>query len=354
VTSSVSRRGFLAGAGGALAARGQDIEEVDAYGGWMKHDLGANGRFRITRWREGRWLVTPGGHPFIAVGLTPPATAQPSGIVPHTVDLNLVTGFVAGQLKFPDFYDPEWRREAAEKITASVPLAFEDVYSIGYALSGLLPISPTMESNNWMIAIKAASAEAPSKQAYVAFLREHHGTFAAYSEKRDAPEQAQSFEDLLSLNLAGDDDGTELNPADALFYQRMWFDAAQFLVSEIRQHDPDGIIYSFRFAGPRAWPDPWIEAFLKGVGPHVDAFLPEFSQSDPYRSSVTIIGRLTQKPALVANGMEPEMFSTLLKRPWFLGGAFGQIPEPEAQLARYHELNARKYSLRLEALQSPQ
>src|SRR5579872_3674278 len=44
-------------------------EPEDRYGGWMAHDLGATGRFRIVPWKGKAWLVTPEGHPLIVVGL---------------------------------------------------------------------------------------------------------------------------------------------------------------------------------------------------------------------------------------------------------------------------------------------
>jgi len=386
----MTRRKFCALAPATLAAAGREAE--DEYGGRTVHQLGAKGRFRIERWRNGYWLVTPKGHPLSVAGLChaqmpPPemrvpgdTTTQKFGNDPQRyardvvewmrgagfntfsygvpaaaeqdmnrlAELGLVPGFINGP-KFPDFFDPAWRAEAATKIARLAPVAARDPRVIGYVLSNPLLFSPQMERpgiwrngavkrQNYMMAVRSLPAGAPAKQAYVDYLRRTYQTADAYARRRNAPAAPRSFDDLLSQDLAVNDDYLILHPDDARFYTHMWSDMTSFIVKEIRKHDPAGLIFSYRFIRVLTWPDPWLEAMLAGVGPHVDAFAVELYSDNPYRAAVDGIGAKTGKPSLILDGMRKlefvysdqaddrleaaeyeRMYRALLASPWFLG-----------------------------------
>jgi hypothetical protein len=423
-------------------------EPVDEFGGWAEHTLRPTGRFHLQQWRGGHWLVTPAGHPMTVVGLChtrlpPPDQRVPEdttagrfggdlpaymrdtvewmraagfntfsygmpdgaeGTMNRLVELNLVPGFINGP-QFPDLFDPAWRAQAAGNISRLVPPAVRDSRAIGYVLSNPLLFSPKMERpriwrdgavkrQNYLMAVRALPANAPGKQAYIQHLRETYGTFEAYRRKRTAPPGSASFEDLLARDLSAEQEYLKLHPDDSPFYARMWDSLTRFFIREIRRHDPTGIIFSYRFIRVLEWPDPWLEAMLRGVGPHVDAFAAELYGDNPYRAAVDGIGAVTGKPTLILDGMRlrefiyPEeaddqaeaagyesMYRNLLASPWFLGGAvceyrrrlstFAYSPragdgrvgvrnanytERPALLAAYRTLHFAKYGLRLKAL----
>ena len=423
-------------------------DPLDEYGGWAAHSLAATGRFRLAQWRGGHWLVTPAGHPMSVTALCHarmpgPALRVPGdttrsrfgddprryvrdlvgwmrsagfntfsygvpegaeGTMNYLVELTLVPGFINGP-QFPDLFDPGWRARAAAGIARLVPPAARDARAIGYVLSYPLLFSPPMERpriwrsgavkrQNYLMAVRALPAAAPGKQAYVRHLRDTYGSFEAYARKRAAPPQARGFDDLLALDLSAGDDYLQLHPADAPFYRRMWDSVTAFFVKEIRRHDPAALIFSYRFIRVLAWPDPWLDAMLEGVGPHVDAFAAELYGDNPYLDAVDGIGARTARPTLIADGMRrqefifPEeaddraeaedyerMYSALLASPWFLGGSvceyrprigtleYGPRPgqartgvrnadysERAALLAVYRKLHAARYALRAAAL----
>jgi hypothetical protein len=425
-------------------------EPVDEYGGWTDHPLRATGRFRLERWRGGHWLVTPSGHPLSVVALchtrlpTPdlrvpedttssrfgddasryardtldwmrsagfnsfsygmPAGAE--GALNQLVELTLVPGFINGP-EFPDLFDPAWRAKACANIARLVPPAVHNPRVMGYVLSYPLLFNPRMERpkiwrdgaikrQNYLMAVGALPARAPGKQAYVKHLRDTYRAFETYRRRRKAPREAQSFEDLPALDLSAGADYLTLHPDDAPFYTLMWESLTRYFVQEIRRRDPAGIVFSYRFIRVLEWPDPWLEAMLKGVGPHVDAFAAELYGDNPYRAAVDGIGTLTGKPTFIADGMRlrefvyPEeaddraeaadyerMYRTLLASPWFLGGSvceyrrrlssLAYAPRPgdgrigvrhadyrerQALLEVYRKLHFSKYRLRLQALAS--
>jgi hypothetical protein len=433
-----------------LAAPQQSgCEPVDEYGGWAAHSLRASGRFRLEKWRGGHWLVTPAGHPISVVALChtrmpPPALRVPEdttssrfgddplryardvvewmraagfntfsygmpegaeGTMNRLVELTLVPGFINGP-EFPDLFDPAWRAAASANIQRLVPPAARDPRALGYVLSYPLLFSPRMERpriwrggavkrQNYLMAVGALPATAPGKQAYIRHLRETYGTFEAYRRRRQAPPEASSFQELLAADLSAGADYLRLHPDDAPFYRGMWDSLTRFFAQEIRRQDPTGIIFSYRFIRVLEWPDPWLEAMIAGVGPHVDAFAAELYGDNPYRAVIDGIGAQTGKPTLIVDGMRqrefiyPEeaddqaeaadyerMYRTLLASPWFLGGSVceyrrrlstlhysprvgdGRVgvrhadyTERAALLSAYRKLHFRKYQLRLEALQ---
>jgi len=231
-----------------------------------------------------------------------------------------------------------------------VPAWKHDRRVIGVCLSYPLLISPRMmpahswqrlkrAPSNYLMDLKAMGKDAPGKRAYVDWLQRTYGTFGELRRRREVAAEARDFPDLLPLNLAAHDDPFTLPPDDAAFYTQMWSAAVAFLAATFREHDADGLVFSPRFIGLREWPDAWVAAWLKGVGPHVDAFVPEIYAADKYREIIEDIGRLTGKPAFIADGMRPRefnyaeetsdareaaayraMFTSLIESPWFLGG----------------------------------
>jgi hypothetical protein len=326
------------------------------------------------------------------------------GDMNYLVELTLVKGFINGP-EFPDLFDPSWRVRAMANIARLVRAAIRDPRAIGYVLSYPLLFSPGMERpriwrgggvkrQNYLMAVRALPAAAPGKQAYVRHLRGTYGSFEVYARKRGAPARARGFDDLLAIDLSAGDDYMRLHPDDASFYRSMWDGVTACFVKEIRKHDPAGLIFSYRFIRVLAWPDPWLDAMLDGVGPYVDAFAAELYGDNPYLAVVDGIGARTGKPTLLADGMRrrefvfPEeaddegeaadyerMYRALLASPWFLGGAvceyrprvgileYGPRPgqartgvrnadysEREALLAVFRRLHGSKYALRDAAL----
>ncbi|MEO7650408.1 MAG: hypothetical protein ABIZ80_08055 [Bryobacteraceae bacterium] len=426
----VSRRGLLLGSATALPAlAARRKKKDDEFDGWPGNSLRATGRFRIARSRSAYWLVTPAGHPLIVTGLChtqmpPPElrvredrTAEkfgndsqrysadvvswmrnagfntfsygvPTGgesAMNRFAELNLAPGFINGP-QFPDLFDPGWRASAAAKIASTVPIAAKDTRVIGYVLSNPLLFSPHMERpaiwrdgqvkrQNYLMALKALPDHAPGKRAYQEYLRRtgRQGWVPATVSRE--------YETL--------------NPDDARFYTEMWSDLTAFLVREIRKHDEDGIIFSYRFIRPMRWPDPWLDAMIRGVGPHVDALAAELYADNAYREIVDGIGAATGKPTVVLDGMRErefifadeandereaqsyrEMYQSLTASPWFLGGCICEYrqklpnnpnysPRPKegrmgvrnadytdrpALLAAFRDLHSRKYLLREELL----
>jgi hypothetical protein len=381
--------------GGQTGAAG-DPEVVDAQGGWSEVSLPATGRFRLAEWRGGWWFVTPGGHPLVAVALAhanrQPAESRPEGdrtaerfgddlaayvndradwmgragfnafsyttpenagvAVPWIATLPLLPGFINVGPKGFDPFDPAWRRAAADKIARDLPALASDPRVIGVSLSYPVMASPHMvpewmwsrlghRPTNLLRELKRLGADAPGKQAYVAYLREKHGSLdALYATRPNLLPVAGSFADLLPTDLAMGELPDRLSPDDAEFYARFWAEAAGFLAGEIRRQAPDLLVFSPRVIGLRTFPDPWLDAWLRGVGPHVDAFLPELYACDAYLGILDHIGRLTGRPSFVADGMRPRefnyamddgadrteaelyrhMFESLLGSRWFLGG----------------------------------
>jgi hypothetical protein len=424
-------------------------EPVDEFGGWTAHDLGATGRFRLARWNKGWWLVTPSGHPLSVVGLCHAQMPRPDMRAPDDLieakfqndpllyardllawmrgagfntfsygdpeglkddmnrlgELMLVPGFIPG-VQFPDLFDPAWRKEAAAKISRLVPAMSRDRRIIGYVLSHPLLFSPVMERpaiwrggaikrQNYMMAVKALPRDAPGKRAYVDYLRRKYVSYASYARRRGNLPAVRSFDRLLDIDLSANDSYETLHPDDAGFYTEMWHDLTAFLVAEIRKYDPQGLIFSYRFIRVMRWPDPWLEAMLKGVGSSVDAFAAELYGDNQYREIVDGIGRIAGKPTLILDGMRPEeftyaeeandegearaydtMYRSLLQSAWFLGGSVCEYrdrwpaspyysPRPnvsrlgvrrpdfaerEPLLACYRNLHSRKYVLRQKLL----
>jgi hypothetical protein len=432
-----------------LPCRALDWEPVDEFGGWSAHDLGATGRFRIASWNNGYWLVTPSGHPLSVVGLCHAAVPRPEeraagdrfeakfgndpllygrdlltwmrGAGFNTFsygdpqglnedmnrlgELNLVPGFING-VRFVDLFDPAWRAEGAARISRVVPAMARDPRIIGYVLSNPLLFSPVMERpaiwqggaikrQNYLMAIKALPRGAPGKRAYVDYLRRTYGSIAQYTRRRGGVAKAKDFDDLLDADLSAGDRYETLHPDDAAFYTEMWGGLTSFFVKEIRKYDPNGMIFSYRFIRVMRWPDPWLEAMLKGAGPHVNAVAVELYGDNAYREIVDGIGRITAKPALILDGMRAKeftyaeeaddraearnygrMYRSLLASPWFLGSAICQYrdqlprspyysPRPGTprvgirhldftdrppMLACYRELHSQKYALRVSSL----
>ena len=425
----VSRRGLLLGSAFTLPAWAARKKKDDEFDGWPGSSLRATGRFRIARSRSAYWLVTPAGHPLIVTGLChtamPPRqlrvggdkTSEKFGDDPQRyaadvvswmrnagfntfsygvpqgaesamnrfAELNLVPGFINGP-QFPDVFDPEWRAAAAAKIAGIVPAAAKDARVIGYVLSNPLLFSPHMERaaiwrdgqvkrQNYLMALKALPDNAPGKRAYLEYLRRtgRQGWTAANG--------AREYDTL--------------NPDDARFYTEMWSGLTAFFAGEIRKHDEHGLIFSYRFIRPVRWPDPWLDAMIRGVGPHVDAFAAELYADNAYRQIVDGIGAATGKPTIVLDGMRErefvyadeandereaqtyrDMYQSLMSSPWFLGGCVCEYrqklpgnahysPRPKegrvgvrnfdyserpALLAAFRDLHSRKYLLREELL----
>ena len=234
-------------------------------------------------------------------------------------ELMLVPGFIPGP-QFPDLFDPAWRAEAAAKIARLVPTMSRDSRMIGYVLSHPLLFSPVMERpaiwqngavtrQNYMMSIKALPAAALGKRAYVDDLRRTYGTFAKYEALRGKVAGAKDFDGLLSIDLSAREDYAALHPGDAAFYTEMWSSLTGFLAREVRKHDPQGLIFSYRFIRVMQWPDPWLEAMLRGVGPHVDAFAAELYGDNDYRGIVDGIGRIAGKPTVILDGMRAREFT---------------------------------------------
>jgi hypothetical protein len=432
-----------------------DVEQVDAWGGWTAGTLRATGRFRVDSWRGGHWLVTPAGHPLIGVGLAhanrqaPPSrpdsdrtsklfgddldayiidraewmkragfnafsytTPEHAGVqVPWIATLPLMPGFINVGPKGFDPFDPAWRRTAADLIARELPPLLPDRRVIGVSLSFPVMASPHMvpdwmwerlgsKPTNLLRELKRLGADAPGKRAYVGYLAERHGDVAALFRARpNLPPLADSFDDLLGTDLATGEMPDSLHPDDAEFYAQFWSEAVRFLAGEIRRLAPDLLVLSPRIIGLRTFPDPWLDAWLAGVGPHVDVILPELYACNAYIEIVEHIGRLTGRPSFIADGMRPRefnygegpavdraeaeqyrrMFDDLLASRWFLGGTvceyrprrpdfrwYAEHPtdartgvrradytEREPLLAAYREVHGRKYRTRVARLAAP-
>ena len=139
------------------------------------------------------------------------------------------------------------------------------------------------------------------------------------------------FSDLLSGDLSASDAYDTLHPGDVEFYTKMWADLTAYLTREIRRRDPKGLIFSYNFTRVTRWPDPWMEAMLRGVEPYVDGFAAELYADNAYREIVDDTGRITERPTLIrihlrrAGGqrcggsgrLREHVAVSLLASPWF-------------------------------------
>ena len=426
-------------------------EPLDRWGGWKVADLGKSGGFRVQRWRGGWWFVTPEGHPFTGVALAHanryPRTSGPddttrerfgddleayisdrgdwmrragfnafsyttpehAGVdVPWVATLPLMPGFINVGPRGFDPFDPAWRRQTDEIIARELPALLRDPRVMGVSLSYPVMASPHVvpqwmwarldcEPTNLLRELKALGSEAPGKGAYVAYLQARYGTLDELARSRGIGVTVPDFDALLDVDLGADESPWELHADDADFYARFWAEAVGHAVAAIRRLSANLLIFSPRVIGLRKFPDAWLDAWLRGVGDRVDAYVPELYGNQPYRETVAQIGRLTGRPSFVADGLRPcefnyisgpqadrteavlyrEMFEALLASPWFLGGTVCEyrprIPEfawyaedpdvPRSGVRRadyserdplfatFQELHARKYRKRVALLE---
>jgi hypothetical protein len=380
--------------GKGAGAEGVVPEPVDRWGGWQEADLGATGRFRLAVWQDAHWLVTPDGHPFVGVGIAhanrypPPqapgdttfgrfgdsleafiadragwmqaagfnafsyTTPEHAGVaVPWIATLPLMPGFINVGPRGFDPFDAAWRASVDAVIARSLPALLEDRRVIGISLAYPVMASPHVvpawmwervgcQPTNLLRLLKALGPEAPGKRAYVGYLRDRYVTVDRYAAARGRKLVGRDFDDLLAVDLGEGESPWELHPDDAPFYSRFWQEAVAHALQVIRRLSADVVVFSPRVIGLRVFPDPWLEAWLAGVGRQVDAYLPELYACDPYREIVAHIGAVTGRPAFVADGMRPcefnygvdpaadeteareyrRMLEALLASPWFLGG----------------------------------
>jgi len=168
---------------------------------------------------------------------------------------------------------------------------------------------------------------------------------------------ATDFDALLAIDLGADESPWELHADDADFYASFWAEAVARAVAAIRRFSATLLIFSPRVIGLKKFPDAWLDAWLRGIGDRVDAYVPELYGNQQYREIVAHIGRLTGRPSFVADGMRPcefnyvsgpeadrneatryrEMFETLLASPWFLGGTVCEYRPRIPEFAWYAE-----------------
>lgn len=369
-------------------------EPLDRWGGWRSVRLNQTGRFRIERWRGGWWFVTPEGHPFVAVALAHAnrypnskvpgdtlrerfgdnidayiedrgewmrragfnafsyTTPEHPGVnVPWVATLALMPGFINVGPRGFDPFDPAWRSQVEEVVARELPPLLEDPRVIGVSLAYPVMASPHVvpawmwarldrEPTNLLRELKARGAEAPGKRAYVDSLRERYGTVENFAKARGRSIDCADFAALAEIDLGAGESPWELHPDDGEFYTRFWAEAVGHAVAAIRRHSEQVLIFGPRLIGWRKYPDPWLDAWMRGVGDRVDAFVPELYGNEPYADIVAHIGQVTGRPSFVADGMRPcefnycagaevdsdeatryrEMFGRLLASPWFLGG----------------------------------
>lgn len=424
---------------------------LDRWGGWREENLGGTGRFRLEQWRGGWWFVTPDGHPFIGVGLahanraanasgTEDTTSARFGgerdayiadrqewmrragfnafsyttpehgevAVPWIATLPLMPGFINVGPRGFDPFDPAWRQQCEETIARELPALLGDPRVVGVSLSYPVMASPHVvpawmwarldrEPTNLLRELKQLGPDAPGKWAYVDFLRARYGTAENFRRARRLATEAENLEALRSVDLGAGESPWELHVEDAEFYTQFWAEAVAHAVAAIRRHSTDILIFSPRVIGLRKFPDPWLDAWIRGVGAQVDAFVPELYGSDAYREIVAHIGRVTGRPSFVADGMRPcefnyrsgpesdrdeassyrAMFEALIAAPWFLGGTVCEyrprIPEfswyaeeptrprtgvrradyseRDPLFATFQEIHGRKYRTRLQRLE---
>ena len=430
---------------GNLAAN----EPVDSLGGWMTQTLAPAAHMRLEQQAGAWWLVTPAGHPFIGIALAhgnrpPPArrlpedrtdalfgnslsafvsdreqwmrhagynafsytTPEDAGVpFPWIATINLLPAFISKGADSPDFYSADWRDSAAAVIARDAAVLAADPRVIGICLGYPVLASPHMvpewmwsrrneAPTNLLKTLKSRPGTSPGKQAYITFLENRHVDVTTCCTVYGwSP--ASSWEELADRDLGAEDDPWVLRPEDAPFYEQLWRDTAGFLAGKLRAAAPGVIVFSPRIIGLRKWPDPWVETWFRGVGPAVDAFLPELYGSNPAREIIDRIGDLTGRPSFIADGMRRQefnypgeatdeqeaaayetLFRSLIGSPWFLGCTtceyhtqrsefpwYARLPEigrlglrqadysdRPALLATLRRLHAKKYELRAAAL----
>lgn len=392
---------FLALASVAWAAA------LDEFGGWAEHRLAPGAHMRIEEWRGGQWLVTPSGHPFIGVAIahahrTPPArrvegdttgekfgddlgtyladrdrwlrqagfnafsytTPEPGGVGwPWIATLPLLPAFISQGPSFVDLFGDAWRAAAVQRIESNVKRLAADRWLVGVSLGYPVLASPHMmpewgwtrrqtERTNFLRALKALGPDAAGKRRYVAYLQEKYQDVEAWRRARGAA--ATSWSEALARDLGAGEDPMTLHADDADFYRQMWSEAVAFLAAEVRRAMPGTIVFAPRVIGMRRWPDPWLETWVRGVGSHVDAFLPELYGENAYREIVDWIGATTGRPSFVADGMRPaefnyagelgeaeearryeEMWTRLLGSKWFLGATVCEYRQQRPEFPWY-------------------
>lgn len=367
-------------------------EPVDSWGGWTARQLAAGSRFRLETVEGMQWLVTPDGHPFFGIALAhgnfPPLARRLAGDrtatrfgdeptafqtdrdqwmrnagfnalsytipenrqvdFPWIATLPLLPAFISAGSRSPDFYSPEWRKRAVEIIARQAGALADDPRVLGISLGYPVLASPHMMPSwswerrheaptNLLKNLKSLPAHTPGKRAYIGYLRQHHATPTACCVVYGWPD-ATSWDELAGRDLGSLDDPFILRELDAPFYERMWNDAIHFLTARLRESAPSTLIFSPRIIGLQRWPDPWVEAWLRGIAPCVDAFLPELYSRDAARNIVDEIGRMTGRPSFIADGMRLQefnyadevaetqeatayerLFRDLIGSPWLLG-----------------------------------
>lgn len=262
--------------------------------------------------------------------------------------LNLFPGFINKGGECPDLFSDSFRNAAIAHIKKVVPAIANDKYLLGISLGLPVLASPhQMPTRTWqwrnekpvnyLYSLQSLNKSSAGKFRYISYLKNKFGNVRDYCRKRKW-DVADNWDQLLDRDISRFENPFCLHPDDSLFYQQMWSDAIHFFADEVRELAPGKIIFAPRLIGLGHFPDTWLDAWLKAVGQHVDAFIPELYGENDYAGVLNRIGELTGKPCFIGDGMRPlefnyidntndeiealvyeKMLSSLTKNKWFLG-----------------------------------
>ncbi len=290
-----------------------------------------------------RWLIEAGFNTF---SYTEPAKTGNKFFWVKT--LNIFPAFVNNGGECIDLFSDSFRNRGKELINKNVPSIANDPYLIGISLGLPVLASPHQmptrtwerrneKPTNYFYYLQSLDRFSTGKKKYIGYLADKFGEIQTYCRKRNW-EVAASWEELLDMDLSVFENPFYLHPDDTEFYQQMWGEVISIFAEEVRKLAPAKIVFSPRLVGLHHFPDKWLDEWFKGVGPSVDAFIPELYGDNDYIEILNRIGSLTGKPTFIGDGMRPleynfttttddaiealmyeKMFGDLLKSPWFLG-----------------------------------
>lgn len=262
--------------------------------------------------------------------------------------LNLFPGFINKGSQCPDLFSDSFRNASLEQIRKIVPDIAKDKYLLGISLGLPVLASPhQMPTRTWqrrnekpvnyLYHIQSLNKPSQGKRKYIAYLEKRFINAGDYCLKRKW-KSVKQWSDLLDADLSVFENPFYLHPDDEDFYKKMWSEVIELFAKEVKRLAPGKIVFAPRLIGLGNFPDNWLDAWFKAVGPHVHAFIPEIYGDNDYTAVINRIGELTGKPSFIGDGMRPRefnytssttdesesviyerMFHSLIRSPWFLG-----------------------------------
>lgn len=285
---------------------------LDFYGGSKSIQLEATGFFQVSKIAD-RWvLVTPEGHPYLAIGanhtgkfLTQPAQSGPmldqfqgstqaaqkyllktykdlgfnagEAYAPHDPYLKKHLPYVA-HITYPtqshfemDIFDPQVQDSIYKSTFQQCQKISNDPMVIGIAFKDL----PIWDSRR-VDYFRSLPKEAPGKQVYIQFLqKKYHGKIDQFNKVYQ--KQINHINDLFGeRHWVKTNDMIEED--DAYFMAEIAENLYSVLKNAVRKAAPNHLFFGERYQ-LRAVPDP----VLKVVGNHVDVFLTQALIRSPQR-----------------------------------------------------------------------